>query len=120
MQTTSFSYVAALLVGKRFPRWSLRLHLEPGWPSLGNYAGYLQADDYSGWAALFRGGKVRHVACHVHARRMFYKIYRQLRKESPQSAHESVAAQALAWIRKLYDIERKLRDAVPIERRRVR
>lgn len=51
---------------------------------------------------------------------MFYKIYRQLRKESPQSAHESVAAQALAWIRKLYDIERKLRDADPIERRRVR
>jgi hypothetical protein len=87
---------------------------------LGNYEGYLQADDYSGWAALFRGGKIRHVACHVHARRMFYKIYRQLRKESPQTAHESVAAQALAWIRKLYDIERKLRDADPPERRRVR
>lgn len=87
---------------------------------LGNYAGYLQADDYSGWAALFRGGKVRHVACHVHARRMFYKIYRLLRKESPQTAHESVAAQALAWIRKLYEIERTLRDADPSERRRVR
>ena len=87
---------------------------------LGNYEGYLQADDYSGWAALFRGGKVQHVACHVHARRMFYKIYRQLRKESPHTVHESVAAQALSWIRKLYDIERKLRDADPPERRRVR
>ena len=87
---------------------------------LRNYEGYLQADDYSGWAALFRGGKIRHVACHVHARRMFYKIYRQLRKESPQTAGESVAAQALAWIRKLYDIERRLRDVDPSERRRVR
>jgi hypothetical protein len=87
---------------------------------LRNYEGYLQADDYSGWAALFRGGKIQHVACHVHARRMFYKIYRQLRKESPQTAGESVAAQALAWIRKLYDIERRLRDVDPSERRRVR
>ena len=87
---------------------------------LGNYQGYLQADDYSGWAALFRGGKIQHVACHAHARRMYYKIYRQLRKESPQAARESVAAQALAWIRKLYDIERRLRDADPSERRRVR
>jgi hypothetical protein len=51
---------------------------------------------------------------------MFYKIYRQLRKESPQTAGESVAAQALAWIRKLYDIERRLRDVDPSERRRVR
>lgn len=87
---------------------------------LQNYEGYLQADDYSGWAGLFRGGKIRHVACHVHARRMFYKIYRQLRKESPQTAGQSVAAQALAWIRTLYDIERKLRDADPPQRRRVR
>ncbi|WP_062613110.1 IS66 family transposase [Caballeronia calidae] len=87
---------------------------------LSHYEGYLQADDYSGWAALFRGGKIQHVACHAHARRMFYKIYRQLRKESPQTARESVAAQALAWIRKLYDIERKLHDADPSERRRVR
>jgi len=39
----------------------------------GAWRGFLQADDYSGYAASFRSGVV-HAACLVHARRRFAKI----------------------------------------------
>ncbi|NTY41640.1 hypothetical protein [Burkholderia diffusa] len=47
------------------------------------------------------------MACYVCTQ----ETYRRLRKDSLKTARESVAAQALAWVRKLDDIERKLRDA---------
>ena len=60
------------------------------------YRGYLQADAYTGYDALFKDGKVIEVGCWAHARRKFHEA----RATDPQRAHR-----ALAYIRRLYDVE---------------
>jgi len=61
-----------------------------------DYRGYLQADAYAGYDALFKGGKVIEVGCWAHARRKFYEA----RTTDPQRSHR-----ALAYIRRLYAVE---------------
>ncbi len=65
------------------------------------YQGYLQADAYSGYDALYTSGKILEVGCWMHARRKFYEA----RTSDPPRAH-----QALAWISLLYDIEEKAKE----------
>jgi len=77
---------------------------------LGDYSGYLQADDYSGWAALFRGGRIQHAACMAHARRKFFEIAHKERH------HPGLAAQALEFYRRIYEVEKTIKDASPDER----
>jgi transposase len=60
------------------------------------YAGYLQADAYSGYDALFEDGDVIEVGCWAHARRKFYEA----RTTDPRHSHV-----ALAYIRRLYIVE---------------
>jgi hypothetical protein len=81
---------------------------------LHEYRGYLQADDYSGWNPLLKTGRVIHVACTAHARRKFFDVARQ-EKNNP-----GAAAEALQYIKALYAIEERIRDAEPDERRRRR
>ncbi len=76
---------------------------------LARYRGYLQADDYAGYHALFRSKRVYHAACWTHARRGFFDIARTA--STPGLAHD-----ALAWIGKLYQIEREIRGRPPDER----
>ena len=76
---------------------------------LAGYRGYLQADDYAGYHALFRSKRVYHAACWVHARRGFFDIAKS--SPAPGLAHE-----ALAWIGKLYEIEREIRGRPPDQR----
>lgn len=80
---------------------------------LGNWRGFLQADDYSGYAALFRGGGITHAACWMHARRRFYEIDKT--QQTPGLARE-----ALRFIGELYRIEQTIRDTPPDERQRIR
>jgi hypothetical protein len=40
---------------------------------LEGYAGYLQADAYSGYDAVFAGATVWEVACWIHARRYWHQ-----------------------------------------------
>jgi transposase len=61
-----------------------------------DYRGYLQADAYTGYDALFKHGKVIEVGCWAHVRRKFYEA----RTTDPHRAHR-----ALAYIRRLYDVE---------------
>ena len=49
--------------------------------------GYLQADAYSGYDALFQGGTVIEVGCWAHARRKFHEA----RTTDPQRAHQDRA-----------------------------
>ena len=80
---------------------------------LAQYRGYLQADDYAGYHALFRSRRVIHVACWAHARRPFFEIDRA----TPAGAGPpGLARQALDWIGKLYEIEREIRDRSAHER----
>ncbi len=71
-----------------------------------DYQGYLQADAYSGYDALFKSGDIIEVGCWAHARRKFYEA----RTTDPQRSHR-----VLAYIRRLYAVEadakeRKLDD----------
>jgi transposase len=66
-----------------------------------DFEGYLQADAYPAYDALFTSGKIVEVGCMMHARRKFYEA----RTSDPPRAH-----QALAWIQLLYDVEREAKE----------
>jgi transposase len=65
------------------------------------FEGYLQADAYSAYDALFTSGTIIEVGCMMHARRKFYEA----RTSDPPRAHR-----ALAWIKLLYDVEREAKE----------
>jgi len=67
---------------------------------LKGYRGFLQADAYSGYNALYDGGAI-HVGCWMHARRYFFEA----KENDPARAHE-----ALARIRGLYAIEAEAKE----------
>jgi transposase len=81
---------------------------------LQKYSGYLQADDYSGWNPLLKAGRILHVACNAHARRRFFAI------ACKEKDHPGAATEALAYIKSLYAIEKRIRDADPPTRARIR
>ena len=68
---------------------------------LAGFAGYLQADAYKGYDALYADGRIIEVACWAHARRKFYDA----QTSDPARGH-----QALAHIRLLYDVEDTAKD----------
>jgi transposase len=73
---------------------------EGQWPQtfLAGYTGFLQADAYTGYDALFATGAVVEVGCWAHARRKFF--------EAQQTDPEG-ALYALGAIRQLYAVERE-------------
>ncbi|MGT2460343.1 IS66 family transposase (plasmid) [Cupriavidus basilensis] len=73
---------------------------------LRDYRGYLQADAYSGHDALYRTGRIIEVGCWAHCRRRFFEIAKV--QKAP-----GLAAQALAWIARLYAIEAGIKDKPP-------
>lgn len=71
---------------------------------LAAFRGYLQADAFGGYDGIYArsgGGEVIEVACWAHTRRKFYDA----RHSDVQRSHE-----ALAMIRRLYDVEREAKD----------
>jgi transposase len=70
---------------------------------LAGYSGYLHADAYTGYDAMFLdvASGVSEVACWAHARRKFFDAV----PGYPRQAH-----QVLEWIRQLYDIEDRAHD----------
>jgi len=69
------------------------------------FAGYLQSDGYSAYdTALAECEEIIHVGCLAHVRRKFHDAAKATRKAG--AAHE-----AMAQIRKIYEIERSLRNA---------
>lgn len=85
---------------------------------LAGYRGYLQADGYAGYNALYHDPKTKvprgviEVGCWAHSRRKFTDILEK--NPSP------VAAEAVVRISELFAIERDIKGAPPDERRRVR
>jgi transposase len=69
---------------------------------LKNYAGYLQADAFSGYDGIYMGsdGRIVEVACWAHARRKFFDA----RSSSPAEA-----SLILEMIRRLYEVEDRAR-----------
>jgi hypothetical protein len=76
------------------PNW------EGQWPQtfLAGYKGFLQADGYAGYDALFATGAVVEVSCWAHARRKFFEA---------QKTDAEGALYALGVIRQLYAVERE-------------
>jgi transposase len=70
---------------------------------LKNYRGYLQADAFGGYDGIFLGssGSIVEAGCFAHARRKFF---------DNQKADTARTAIALAWIGKLYAVEREIRE----------
>ena len=69
---------------------------------LKDFEGTLVVDDYSGYKASFKPGVVIEAGCWAHARRKFFEAYKLNQSQ--------IGKQALAWIAKLYDIEREVKD----------
>jgi hypothetical protein len=67
---------------------------------LRKFQGYLQADAFAGYDGIYVGGRVKQVLCWAHARRKFYEA----RTVQPEPAHR-----ALAYIARLYAVEREAR-----------
>jgi hypothetical protein len=78
---------------------------------LSGYKGYLQADAYAGYDIVYAGQEVIEVACWAHARRKFF--------DAMKSDAERGRI-ALAYIRSLYDVEKRARDLNETERRDLR
>ena len=66
---------------------------------------FLQADAFGGYDGIYAGqagGQVVEVACWAHARRKFHEA---------RASNPAASTQALAYIRLLYEVEEKARDA---------
>lgn len=79
---------------------------------LKNFTGVLHADAYAGFDRLYETGRITEAACWAHVRRKFFDIH--------ESNGSPVAAEALARIRALYEIEEAIRGRPPDERRAAR
>jgi transposase len=80
---------------------------------LPGFAGYLHADAFTGYDAIFLGSHaaIQEVACWAHTRRKFFDAV----KSYPRQSH-----QVLEWIRQLYDIEDRARTWSPEARLQLR
>ena len=82
---------------------------------LANFRGVLQVDGYAGFGSLVTGrgdGSIQLAFCWAHARRPFYEFH--------ASTKSPLAAEALARIGKLYEIEAEIRGHAAEHRRAVR
>jgi hypothetical protein len=77
---------------------------------LGDFRGYLQADAYAGYDALYATGRVVEVGCWAHARRYFWEA---------KATDPARALPALGFIQQLYRVEADAK-ALDAEARRVR
>lgn len=88
------------------------------------FQGVLQTDGYEGYGAIGREPGIVHVGCWAHARRKFTDALKgagQSRKKGAQrKPRHSLAEAGLRFLQKLYAIERRVKDATPEERLRVR
>ena len=84
---------------------------------LGGFRGHLHADGYAGFGELYRGSgadppAVTEVACWAHVRRKVYDVH--------AATASPLAADALARIGGLFEVERTIVGIAPEERRRIR
>ena len=80
---------------------------------LKDYQGYLQADAFSGYDALYRTGRIIEVGCLAHCRRKFFEIAKT--QKTP-----GLAAEAIKWIARLYEIESRIKGEPPDKKLSVR
>jgi hypothetical protein len=72
---------------------------------------YLQADAFAGYDGIYAAGTVKQVLCWAHARRKFFEA----KESQPREAHS-----ALAFIARLYEVEREAKPLAVDARRNLR
>jgi hypothetical protein len=78
---------------------------------LEGWRGFLQADAYPGYGALYKERSVLEVACWAHTRRKFFDA---------QDTDRPRAEAALAFIQRLYQVEKATKDLASRERQKLR
>ena len=86
---------------------------------LDDFQGILQADGYSGYGQVCAANKLTRIGCWDHARRKFVEASRAA-PANGQKGQPSKADVALSHIRKLYAVEKAIRDLSDVERYRAR
>lgn len=75
---------------------------------LADFTGTLQADGFSGYNRIYRGGAIREAACLAHLRRKIFDVH--------ESQQTELSTTALAGIQAIYRIEEEIRGLPPAER----
>jgi len=78
---------------------------------LGGYAGYLQTDGYAGYNGILASPAVTGLGCWAHVRRKFMDAKKALPKSAQNKGNR--VQQALAFIGKLYQLERAIQELEP-------
>jgi len=78
---------------------------------LNGFMGYLQADAFGGYDGIYLTKPVTEVLCNAHARRKFHDA----RKIDPVISHT-----ALAYYKRLYAVEKQIKELSPLEKYNVR
>lgn len=85
---------------------------------LGDFSGYLQTDGYAGYHAVVAARGLTPLYCFAHARRYFIDVLKglglnpnQLPHKPPDKARRPL--KAVSFIRRLYAVEQRWRDASP-------
>ena len=88
---------------------------------LEGFEGFLQTDGYEGYGSVGRQPGITHVGCWAHCRRKFDEALKgQGGSQKKRSSKQSKAHQGLAFIQKLYKIERQIGDGPHEQRHRIR
>ncbi|MCV3244022.1 transposase [Mesorhizobium robiniae] len=75
---------------------------------LAGFSGTLQADGFSGYNQLYKGGAIREAACLAHLRRKIFDVH--------DSQPTELSTTAMAGIQAIYRIEEEIRGLPPAER----
>lgn len=107
-KNTSKSYMwlyRSAIPDKKINYFEYRPSREGKWPKqlLNDYKGYLQTDGYKGYDWVDDKEHIIHMGCLAHARRPFAELVKIAKKTG--KSH-----QAIAYIKKLYAIEKEARD----------
>lgn len=86
---------------------------------LDGFQGILQADGYSGYASVCRQNHIQRIGCWDHARRKFVEAVKATDSKKKQGK-ASKADVALSKIRKLYRIEKEIKEYDETDRYRIR
>jgi len=79
---------------------------------LDEYRGYIQSDDFDGYAYLGKKKTIIKMGCWAHARRKFAEVIKARKKVRGNRANtKTLADKALDYIGKLYQIEKVARES---------
>ncbi|RDH42211.1 IS66 family transposase [Zooshikella ganghwensis] len=115
----SQSYMWLLLTTGHQPvvyyHYHSRRHADVPEQLLGDYHGAVMVDGYDGYQSICQKNQLTRLGCWAHARRKFIEA-----QKSQPKGKAGKADQALAYIQKLYAIERQVKDKTVDERLKIR